>query len=260
MKSYTKFTLFFIITILFSLPHVNGQTKFIFSKPPKFTLTFALSYNYALSRAFGDIRNCTMLDNSITNSYVFAGQNYGMLQGGSVMANGKLAVDKARKIRLTLNLGYSLFYNTAFDNVNKNQWHLFNGAFGLEYNFAPKARYRPYIGYELMYTLMFGGWQYGITQSGSDISEIYVKFQPAHRFGMAFNSGVEYMINKKFGVTFGGRIVWANVAPKLNNASSDPYKAYINNAKEDNGINIGFRKQIVYFQFVGGVSLFLHTK
>jgi hypothetical protein len=260
MNSYTKFIFLFLFASVLAVRCPLAQTKYVVSKPPKFTLTFALSYNYALSRAFGDLTNCTVLYDPLTEGRVFAGQNYGMLQGGSVMSIGKLAVDKRRKIRLTLNLGYSLFYNTALDNVYKNQWHLFSGAFGMEYNFAPKARYRPYIGYELMYTLMFGGWQYGITEASGTLAVYYRKFKPAHRFGMAFNSGVEYMINQRIGVTFGGRIVWANVVPKQNRISYDPNYLYINDAKSDNGVDIGFRKQIVYFQFVGGVSLFLQRK
>lgn len=260
MNNYSKSLFLFLFASIFAVSYPQAQTKTVISKPPKFTLTFALSYNYALSRAFGDLTSCTILYDPITQSRIFTGPNYGMLQGGSIMANGKLAVNKNRKIRLTLNLGYSLFYNTAFDNVYKNQWHLFSGAFGVEYNFAPKARYRPYVGYELMYTLMFGGWHSQVQENNGTLALYYLKFKPAHRFGMAFNSGVEYMINKKIGVTFGGRIVWVNVAPKQNRISYDPSVAYINDAKNDNGVNIGFRKQIVYFQFVGGLSLFLQRK
>ncbi len=260
MNSNTKFYLLFVSAFLFLQLTAGAQTKYKISKPPKYTLTFSLSYNYALSKAYGNLRDCTVLYDSLTGGNLFAGQSYGMLQGGSVMANGKMAVDKRRRIKLTLNLGYSLFYNTAFDNIYKNQWHLFSGAFGIEYNFAPKAKYRPYIGYELMYTLMLGSWQYGITQPNGDVTEIFMKFKPAHRFGMAFNSGVEYMVNKKLGVSFGGRIVWVNVAPKQSLESTEPYKVYINDGASVNGIGTGFRKQIVYFQFVGGLSLFLHRK
>jgi len=260
MNSYKKSVFILIIAFLFSVQSTEAQTKFKFSKPPKFTLTFALSYNYALSRSYGDLSGASVMFDSLAGGYVFTGKNYGMLQGGSFMTIGKLAVDKRRQLRLTLNLGYSLFYNNSFDDVHKNQWHLFSGAFGVEYNMAPKARYRPYIGYELMYTLMFGSWQYAVTREGGEVSTVFTKFKPAHRFGMAFNSGVEYMITKKFGVTFGGRVVWVNVAPKQNKASSDPNKVYINDASVDNGIDLGYRKQIVYFQFVGGLSLFLHRK
>lgn len=260
MKFNTKFIISLILTFLFTYQTANAQKKFVFSKPPKFILTFSLSYNYALSRAFGDVTSCSVIFDSAANGYVFNGESYGMVQGGSFMTTGKLALDKKRMFRLTSTLGYSLFYNTAAEGNYKNQWHLFSGTLGAEYNFAPKSKYRPYIGYELMYTLMLGSWQYTVTYENGDQSEIYLKFKPAHRFGMAFNSGVEYKVTKKLGVTFGGRIVWVNLAPKLNRASDDPNKVYFNDAKDDNGIYIGFRKQIVYFQFVGGLSLFLHRK
>ena len=176
------------------------------------------------------------------------------------MTTGKLAVGKRRQVRFISTLGYSLFYNSDIDFNNKSQWHLFSGTLGMEYNMAPKARYRPYIGFELMYTLMFGSWQYESTDALGDRTVNYYKFKPAHRFGLAFNSGVEYMIKKNIGVTFGGRVVWVNVAPKQVKSSSDSNKLYINDGKSDGNLNIGFRKQIVYFQFIGGVSLFLHRK
>lgn len=260
MNSYIKSILLLTAFLLFSAQSTEAQTKYKISKPPKFTLTFALSYNYALSRAYGDLRGANVYYDSLAGGNVFAGKNYGMLQGGSFMTIGKLAIDKRRQVRLTLNLGYGFFYNNAFDDIYKNQWHLFNGAFGIEVNMAPKARYRPYVGYELMYTLMFGSWHYGITLPNGEASVMFIKFKPAHRFGMAFNAGIEYMISKKAGVTFGGRVVWVNVAPKLNRASSDPYNVYISDAGVDNGIDLGYRKQIVYFQFIGGASLFIGRK
>lgn len=260
MNSYIKTFILLSVIFLTSVHSSDAQTKYKFSKPPKFTLTFALSYNYALARSYGDLRGANVIYDSLAGGYVFAGKNYGMLQGGSFMTIGKLAIDKKRQVRLTLNLGYGLFYNNAFDDLYKNQWHLFSGAIGIEVNMAPKARYRPYVGYELMYTLMFGSWQYGITSPTGEVSSLFIKFKPAHRFGMAFNSGVEYMISKKAGVTFGGRVVWVNAAPKMNKPSSDPNKVYINDAGVDNGIDLGYRKQIVYFQFVAGASLFIGRK
>ncbi len=260
MSSISKYLLLFVIIVLLTASGAESQTKFKFSKPPKFTLTFALSYNYALGRAYGDVTGCSVMFDSASNGYVFNGSSYGMVQGGSFMTTGKLAVDKKRMFRFTSTLGYSLFYNTAAEGNYKNQWHFFSGSLGAEYNFAPKSRYRPYIGYELMYTLMLGSWQYESLDEFGEKSQVYLKFKPAHRFGMAFNSGVEYMIKKNIGVTFGGRIVWVNLAPKQNLSSSDPEKVYFNDAKYDNGLDIGFRKQIIYFQFVGGVSLFIKRK
>ncbi len=250
----------YFITAFFVLTGSSYSQMKVKTKAPKFTLTFAVGYNFAVSRAFGDVTSCSVMYDSLTGLNIFNGLNYGMLQGGSIMTTGKLAVDKKRRVRLTLTIGYSLFYNTAFDNIHKNQWHLFNSSFGIEYNFRPKAWYRPYIGYEIMYTLMFGSWQYGITQPDGDVKDIFLKFKPAHRFGMAINSGVEFKINKKMGMTLGYRAAWVNIFPKQTKGSSDPYKLYINDAKSDNGIDLGSRKQIAYIQLFAGVSMFIHRK
>jgi hypothetical protein len=259
MKSIKGVILLFLLFLL-TAGSADAQTKFKFSKPPKFTLTFALSYNYALSKAYGNLSSFSTMYDSAVNGYVFNGPSYGMLQGGSFMTTGKLAVGQRRQVRFTMTLGYSLFYNSDIDYSNKNQWHLISGSLGMEYNMAPKSRYRPYIGYELMYTLMLGSWQNETTDALGNRAVNYYKFKPAHRFGMAFNSGVEYMIKKNIGVTFGGRVVWVNVAPKQVQASSDASKLYINDGKSNGNLSVGFRKQIVYFQFIGGVSLFLHRK
>ena len=260
MKSFSRFLILLLISILLVSGNSNAQKKYRFPKPPKFTLTFALSYNYALSKAFGNLSSFSSVYDSTANGYVFNAPSYGMLQGGSFLATGKWGVGKKRQVRFTMTLGYSLFYNADMDFNNKSQWHHVNGTLGMEYNMAPKSRYRPYIGFELMYTLILGSWQYESRDALGEKTVNYYKFNPAHRFGLAFNSGVEYMIKRNIGVTFGGRLVWVNLAPKQNRASSDPNKLYINDAKSDSGIDIGFRKQIVYFQFVGGVSLFLHRK
>jgi hypothetical protein len=259
MVSVKRYFIFFI-TAFFVLSGASySQTK-VKTKAPKFTLTFALGYNFAVSRAFGDVTSFSVLYDSLTGLSTFNGLHYGMQQGGSFMTTGKLAVDKKRRVRLTLTLGYTLFYNTAFNNIHKNQWHLFNGSFGIEYNFRPKAWYRPFIGYELMYTLMFGSWQTGYTKPDGDVNEIYMKFKPAHRFGMAINSGVEFKINKKMGLTLGYRAAWVNIFPKQTKGSSDPYKLYISDAKSGDGIDLGSRKQIGYIQLFAGVSMFIHRK
>jgi opacity protein-like surface antigen len=260
MSVTAKFSLIIFAVLLLFTGDSLAQVKKVKSKAPKWTLTFAISYNYATSRAYGDVHSGSLLYDSTLNGYVFKSPNYGMLQGGSILSTGKLAVDRKRRVRLTLTLGYNLFYNASMDDDFKNQWHMFIGAFGIEYNFSPKSKFRPYIGYELMYTLMFGSWQLKVQNPNGTFFENYVKFKPAHRFGMAVNSGVEFRLKKNIGLTLGYRAVWANIAPKLNNASSTNDKAYINDSKDDKGIDIGFRKQIVYMQIVGGVSFYLRRK
>ena len=73
MNNYSKSLFLFLFASIFAVSYPQAQTKTVISKPPKFTLTFALSYNYALSRAFGDLTSCTILYDPITQSRIFTG-------------------------------------------------------------------------------------------------------------------------------------------------------------------------------------------
>lgn len=250
-------TLTFLLFFIFSFSY--SQVKKVPVKPPKFTLSFALSYNYAAARAYGSVYGFSVKYDSSTRGYFFNGQNYGMLQGGGIMNIGKLALDKKRRLRATYNIGYNLFYNYSQDNSNINtKWHLFNGALGLEYSFSPKSKFKSYVGFEFLYTLLFGSWNTDYTDSTGATKNIYVKFNTAHRLGAALNSGIEFKIKKRTGLLLGYRLIWANILPKQNKFSSSVTDAYINDSKNDNGVDIGFSKQIVYLQLIAGVNIYFY--
>ena len=107
MKSFSRFLILLLISILLVSGNSNAQKKYRFPKPPKFTLTFALSYNYALSKAFGNLSSFSSVYDSTANGYVFNAPSYGMLQGGGFLATGKWGVGKKRQVRhMFASLGY----------------------------------------------------------------------------------------------------------------------------------------------------------
>ncbi|MCI0448473.1 MAG: hypothetical protein L0Y79_01655 [Chlorobi bacterium] len=256
MKTRTGFLLSFII--VFSLINTASYSQIkIKKKAPKFILTAALNYDYALSKSYGSVTDYSQVfDSSLAGAY-FNGISYGMQQGGGIMVISKLAVGKKRKVRFNANIGYNLFYNTASGGELRTRWHVFNGSLGIEYNFAPKSKFQAFFGFEALYTLMFGEWQTDLMLPNNTTTNVYIKFKPASRFGLALNSGMEYRINKRTGLLLGYRAVWANIAPKQNKLNPAEYEAYINDSKLNNGIEVGFSKQIVYLQVIGGVSFYL---
>jgi hypothetical protein len=259
MRPPLLFLSLLIFVFSFTYSSSDSQVKKVRSKPPRFTLSFALGYDYAVSRAYGSVYGFSTAYDSTNAGNYFNGQNYGMLQGGSFMNIGKLALDRKRRVRATYNVGYSLFYNAAAENSNiKTQWHVFNGGLGLEYNFSPRARFKSYIGFELLYSIMFGSWDTDYVDTSGTKSNIHVKFKPAHRFGMALNSGVELKINKRTGFVIGNRAIWLNIAPKQNKLTSSITDAHINDSKDDSGINVGFTKQIVYLQVLMGINVYFY--
>lgn len=256
MKSKLRLHFICLIVSLFFLSGISISQVKILKKAPKFVLTIGINYDYAMSRAYGSVTDFSALYDSTLGGEYFNGQSLGMQHGGGLMVIGKLAVGKKRRARFNVNAGYNLFYNTSNVSNTKTMWHIFNGSLGFEYNFAPKSRFQPYIGGELLYTLMFGRWQTDITYSGN-ISNVSIKFKPSSRFGAALNAGMEYRVNKRTGLLLGYRVVWANIAPKQNKLNADAYNAYINDSQLNNNINIGFTRQIVYLQIIGGVSIYL---
>jgi hypothetical protein len=225
-------------------------------KVPKYTISFLGGFSYVLSRANGDGRGFNAVYNSNGNGgNIFTADNLGMQQGYGVMTVGKVAVGKNRKLRFTGNLGYNLFYNTYDNKQNRTLWNLINIGTGIEYNFAPKQKERLFVGYEINYSVMFGAWQSDIVYPDNSVSNIYTKFKPASRFGMAITTGMEFKLNRKMDMVVALRGVWSNLFPKTNYESAEPYVAYINDSGDKNGIQLNGKKDILFMQIVTGITL-----
>lgn len=246
-----------VALIFFLLSETASQQKSkikLSRKIPKYSISFMGGFGYVLSSANGDGRGFTSQYN-LPGGNLFVSDNLGMQQGYGIMTVGKVAIDKKKKTRITGTLGYNLFYNSEDKGRNRTKWHLFNLGAGIEYSFTPKQRQRLFVGYELDYTLTFGAWQSDILYPDGYLSNIYTKFNPASRFGMAATAGMEFRLSKKMDLVVAIRGVWANIFPKNNSYTGEPYTTYINDSKNNSGIELNDRKDIIYMQVVTGITL-----
>ena|SRR5438552_4185082 len=225
----------------------------IYPAPAKYSISVTGGYSYTLSNANGELSSFNWYIDPATNKYVFSADNYAMQQGYGITATGKMNLNPSGKVRITGSLGYNLFYNTKDKGLNRTKWQLFNFGAGIEYCFMPKSKNKPFIGYEMNYTFMFGAWQTNITYPDNSVGNIYVKFKPESRLGMAVNTGMEFPISKRAGVILGLRGIWANITPKRNNFVSG-YETNFNDSGNNNGINLQSPKQMIYMQIVGGFN------
>ncbi len=239
---------------LFSQVTNTQKLKLSGRRVPKISISFLGGFSYVLSRANGDGRGFTAVYKP-TGGNIFTAENLGMQQGYGVMAMGKIAVDKKRKLRVTGNLGYNLFYNTYDNKNNRTMWNLINLGTGIEYNFAPKQKERLFVGAELNYSVMFGAWQSDIVYPNKYVSNIYTKFKPASRFGAAITTGMEFRLSKKMDLVVALRGVWSNIFPKQNYEATEPYVTYINDSSSKNGIELNGKKDILFMQIVTGITL-----
>jgi hypothetical protein len=233
---------------------LQKSIKLSMRKVPKYSVSFMGGFSYVLSRANGDASNFKA-QFTPGNGNIFTADNLGMQQGYGAMVVGKAALGKKRKFRVTGNIGYNLFYNTYDNKLNRTMWNLLNLGTGIEYNFAPKEKERLFVGAEVNYSVMFGAWQSDIIYPDNSVSNIYTKFKPASRFGLALTSGMEFRVSRKMDIVVALRGVWSNIFPKQNYESTQPYVAYMNDSGDKNGIQLNGKKDIFFIQIVTGVTL-----
>lgn len=220
---------------------------------PKISIAFFGGFSYMLGSANGNAANFDATYKEVGN--IYTGTNLGMQQGYGGMVVGKFAINKKKKWLVTANLGYNFFYNTYDTKMRRTLWNLFNLGGGMEYHFNPKQRERLFVGAELNYNLLFGGWQSYHTYPDNSVSNIYTRFNPASRLGMALTTGMEFRLSRKTDLVVALRGVWSNIVPKQNFESNEPFYTYINDSGNNNGIELDGKKNIIFMQVVVGISL-----
>lgn len=249
------------VVLLFAIAQTGFAQKKISTvkKLPKFSITFSGGFGYVLGSANGDANDFSTTYYPLKGA-AFTSNNLGMQQGYGLMATGKSAVGKKKKLRITGTLGYNLFYNTEDGGRNRTKWNIMSVGAGVEYCFEPKKKERLFVGGGLDYNLMFGAWQSDVTFPDNSVSNIYTKFRPASRLGINVTAGMEFKLSKKTDLVVALRGVWANMLPKANYYSNEFYENYMNDAKSYNGIEFSGRKEVIYFQIVTGITLPLSYK
>jgi hypothetical protein len=256
MKAFTVSSISLVLLVVFAVS-TAGQTKSPAYVIPKYSLSVSIGYDYAFAKANGDARGFSTVYNEEYKQALFTAKNYGMQQGGNIIVTGKVAIDKRKKFRLTGALGYTLFYNSEDAGMNRTKWSIFTLGAGMEYDLKRNSKTRSYVSFELDYNLLFGAWQTDVTFPDNTMSNIYIKFKPESRLGIAVGTGAEFKVNKRTYVIAGIKGVWANIAPKQNSYTVSGYDAYLNDSGNSSGINLGSSKQIIYMQIFSGISFAL---
>ncbi|GEM_PF-6819645 len=253
MKAAAVFSFILFIIFAHSLDSFS-QVTYYTQSIPKYSLTLTLGYNYTLGTANGDPSGINLVyDNTVDHGY-FVTRNFGMQQGGSFLATGKMAIDKKRQLRLTGSLGYTLFYNSESNGLNRSKWSIFTLGAGTEYFLRRSGSSKPFVSFDIDYNLVFGGWQTNVTYPDNTKSNVYVKFIPTSRVGISIGSGAEFIINNKTSLVAGVRGVWSNILPKQNSSAFSSYELYVNDSRATNGSIVTATKQVIYMQIFSGLS------
>ncbi|MCX7877649.1 MAG: hypothetical protein N2510_03295 [Ignavibacteria bacterium] len=248
MKKYLIFCFTILIVLNFSS---FSQIKIKSAKLPKYSVSASIGYNFVVGSANGNVYDLSILESGYSSN-AFTSKNLGMQQGAGIAVTGKMSINKKRNLRLTGMIGYDHFYNTGDKGRNRTRWQIFSLYPGIEFNNG-----KVFASMEAGYSLVFGAWQSDVVFPDNSTSNIYVKFKPASRIGAAVGTGIVFKMNRKMNFTVGLKGVWANIFPKFNKTSSSGYELYINDSANNNGIEIGGTKEIIYLQLNTGITFSL---
>ena len=102
-------------------------------------------------------------------------------------------------------------------------YNVFSWGLGIENCFTPDRRFKPYIGFELLGSLIGGN-----ATINTDTASLSLKIKNSFRFGAAINFGFEYAITRSFGLNLGIKFTNANLLLKESKTSSNPGEIYLN--------------------------------
>jgi hypothetical protein len=224
-------------------------------KPPKVTLQLSFNYN------IGHFDLAANENTYFRKADLVNGSNFGTRYGYGASLTGKIALHKKGNVRLNITGGYNRFQSNFVISASpegKVSYNVFSGALGIENNFSPNKKVKPYVGVDLIASFISGNGT--LTTDSTDFA---LKIKNSIRFGVSLNLGFEYSVNNNFGFNLGYKITHANIVGKQSKVSTNPSETYINDEKLPAGaepIPFAGWKQFVYSSFYAGVNIYFKMK
>ncbi len=239
-------------TSYLSIAPVSVQRMVKPGKAPVATMQFSIYYDEGLM-------DLAASDNTSFNKSDFEhGRNFGTRHGYGFSLAGKFALHKEGNIRLTI----ATIYNRMESNFLISQspdgkvgYNVFSWPLGIEDNFTPDRPFKPYIGLEIIPSLVYGN-----ATLHTDSTDFNLKIKNAFRLGLGFNFGFEYAVSNYFGFNLGMKLTHINLFFKESKTSSNPAEIYLNDAKVTPQIPYSGWKQFFFGSIYAGVNYYFGMK
>lgn len=223
-------------------------------KAPKVTLQLSFNYN------IGHLDLAANENTFFRKEDFAAGKNFGTRYGYGAALTGKIALHKEGNVRLNVSASYNRFLSNFVISESpegKVGYNVFSGGLGIENNFTPQKKFKPYVGFELLASFISGK-----ALLHTDSADFDLKIKNSVRFGVTFNMGFEYAFNNKVGMNLGYKITHANIIGKKSQIPSSVNETYLNDDKVAAGEVIPYAgwKQFLYSSFYAGVNFYFGMK
>ncbi len=228
------------------------QQMIVPGKAPRFTLQICAFYNNGLmDLAAND--NTTFNKNDFVN-----GRNFGTRYGFGFSLIGKLALHKQGNARLVVTGLYNRLQSNFVISESpqgKVGYNVFSAALGLENNFTPDRKFKPYIGADIV-----GSFIGGDAKLTTDTGNFNLKIKTAFRIGFALNFGFEYAFNNNVGFNLGLKLSHLNALLKDSKESSNLNETYLNDKHVDTPVLYSGWKQFFFSSFYTGFNIYFGSK
>jgi hypothetical protein len=228
---------------------VIGKPKiYLVRTPPVWTLQFTGAFNLGfaeLSSNYSDVFDAQQFYN---------GENFGVRYGFGVQGMAKHTLNEKGNIRLIMSASYNYFSSQLFSKKSpfgNVRYNVFSVGAGIENNFNPKYRLRPYISFEADLN-MISGKALIVTDTSSSETNIKNSF----RIGYIISAGFEYLINNSYGLTLGARITNANQVLKQSKAEDNDAQIHLRDKRVNPKQFLSGFKNFTYISFYTGLNLY----
>ncbi len=186
------------------------------------------------------------------------GRNFGTRYGYGGSITGKIALQKSGYLRLTVSALYNRFQSNFVISKSpegKVAYNVFSGSIGLENNFTPDRKFKYYIGFEIISSLISGD-----AVLSTDSTDFNLKIKNNFRLGAAASFGFEYAFTNSFGVNLGMKFTHANLLLKESKESANLSETYLNDNKVNVKIPYAGWKQFFFTSFYTGFNFYFGMK
>ena len=219
-------------------------------------VTLQLSFNYNI----GHLDLAANENTFFRKDDFIAGENFGTRYGFGAMLTGKIALHKEGNVRLNVTAGYNRLLSNFLITESpegKVAYNVFSAGIGIENNFTPQKRFKPYVGFELVSSFISGNAVFT-----TDSTDFNLGIKSSLRLGIMLNFGIEYAFNDKVGMNLGYKLTYSNIIGKENKKPTSANETYLNDDKIT-GTEIypysGW-KQFLYSSFYAGVNFYFGMK
>lgn len=223
-------------------------------KAPRVTLQVSFNFN------IGHLDLAASENTSFSKDDFIGGANFGTRYGFGTTLTGKIALHKDGNVRLNITAAYNRFASNfviSESSDGKVAYNVFSWGLGIENNFSPVKKLKPFLGLDLIASLISGN-----ALLTTDTADFDLKIKNSMRYGVSVNLGFEYAFNNNVGFNLGYKLTYANLIGRESKVSASLNETFLNDDKVTGEEVIPYAgwRQFVYSSFYTGINIYFGMK